>query len=125
MTDSAPSLLTTVAVSAFTGFAGGLVAWATGVFLSKPLARFFELRLEAHKLMYVSANVIDTPEERPRAEKVQADLHALAAEIDAPRSSAAGSTNIDGSSLPGVGPGGRTRASDPQWIGRRRPTTSG
>jgi hypothetical protein len=74
----------TILVSALTGIIGAGLTWIVGVFVRKPLDRFYELRLEAHRMIFDVANLLPGVEQQ-RSEKAQADLRKIAAEIDALR----------------------------------------
>jgi len=77
-----PALLSTIIVAAVSGFAGGLFAWVAGVFFGKPLARFYELRADAYRLIFIGANIGRYRFDAARTAAIYVDLRRTAAEID-------------------------------------------
>ncbi len=74
-----------IASSAF-GFVGGIVAWFATNYWGRALLRFWDLRHEAHKTMFIYANVsADHPGSFARAGEGSDRLRQLGAKIDAIR----------------------------------------
>ncbi len=77
------SLALTILVSLISGGVGGIVGWFATTLIGKPLARFFNLRSDAHTAIYDCANISADRVDVERAVKAQTELRRIAAQIDA------------------------------------------